>query len=1036
MNTDKRQAAPPADSDSLNDLLYRRYLDRLTDGRVLPALRAAENLTRFLRGDLQLLRIERLVYEKKKEKIEELLNVYSSLTSLGVALIFVVESDGERVELLVGVRRHSDDADIASARTVLQESLRGHFPGTRLSLSKNPSTRRRLEAPAWQEANGIVALTGIPSLKTERGEEFVQGFDRFLDAMRGRKYVCVIIADPVSEARVEESRQGYAHLTTTLSSLAERQLQTQHTKSTANSASRQETWSRAISQMVGQTTTTTTTKTSSKSRPSKWAAGTGAAGALVGAGIGFMVAGPPGAALGAGMGLGLGVSAAGTNTEGENKTNGKTNVEQQTATDTKGGSSGSSETETEGRSWGVSVTIKDRSLQHHVDVIERQMERLQAGSRYGFWNTGVYFLAGRSVDAEIAASVFRGLFRGEDSDLEPSRSMSWRRERHPDFERVLGALTLLEHPAIEPASILEPGVHAAAQIARLHPTSLLSSLELSLIMGLPERSLPGLPVRQAVAFGRQVTTQGDRPLQRPHTIGRIFHMGSEERGRVGIERDSLALHTLICGTTGSGKTNATKVLLTSLSDSGIPFLIVEPVKGEYGDMVQRVTSQPVTLLRVGDPSSPLLRLNPLAFPDGIHVLEHIDRLTQLFSAAFPMYAAMPALLDEGLHRVYEAAGWDLGSGRCASNGFPTLHHLVSLLPEIISSSGYSQQMTADYQGAMVTRFRSLTRGLRGATFCPHPGEETKMEALFDQSCIVDLKAVGSSETRALLMGLLVLRLYEYRQHQPRDSTGLRHVTVLEEAHHLLRRSSTEQNPEDTNPQGLAVEMFSNAIAEMRAFGEGFVVVDQSATSLDLAAIKNTNTKMVLRTPYAADRELVGLAANMDEDQIRELGRLETGVAAIYQNDWLEPVLCRFPLLEPVPPPKPTPSATDTLSVLLTLAIPNLVQGSAEDRRRALEQLPSDALKTSAVKLSPHDPQILEGLLKRLYTPDEVTATYTQLLSLFPQAPQPFANIHAGWAFCAYTIRRLGTTPQFAASKLAAISDWSAEVILERLRPYL
>jgi DNA helicase HerA-like ATPase len=56
--------------------------------------------------------------------------------------------------------------------------------------------------------------------------------------------------------------------------------------------------------------------------------------------------------------------------------------------------------------------------------------------------------------------------------------------------------------------------------------------------------------------------------------------------------------------------------------------------------------------------------------------------------------------------------------------------------------------------------------------------------------------------------------------------------------------------------GKSVEMITNTIAEIRTYGEGFIIVDQSPSSVDIAAIKNTNTKIVLRTPEAHDREAV------------------------------------------------------------------------------------------------------------------------------------------------------------------------------------
>ena len=167
------------------------------------------------------------------------------------------------------------------------------------------------------------------------------------------------------------------------------------------------------------------------------------------------------------------------------------------------------------------------------------------------------------------------------------------------------------------------------------------------------------------------------------------------------------------------------------------------------------------------------------------------------------------------------------------------------------------------------------------------------KALFEENAIVDLSRVGSTETKALLMGLLILRLQEYRISESSAGHGLRHITVLEEAHHLLRRTSGEQSQESSNLQGKAVEMISNAIAEMRAYGEGFVIADQSPGLMDMSVIRNTNTKIILRLPDEGDRLLVGKAAGLSEAQIMELARLECGVAAISQSGWLEPVLCKI-----------------------------------------------------------------------------------------------------------------------------------------------
>ncbi len=59
----------------------------------------------------------------------------------------------------------------------------------------------------------------------------------------------------------------------------------------------------------------------------------------------------------------------------------------------------------------------------------------------------------------------------------------------------------------------------------------------------------------------------------------------------------------------------------------------------------------------------------------------------------------------------------------------------------------------------------------------------------------------------------------------------------------------------------------------------------------MSVIRNTNTKIIMRLPDYSDRLLVGKSAGLSDNQIIELARVERGVAAITQSDWLEPVLC-------------------------------------------------------------------------------------------------------------------------------------------------
>lgn len=244
-------------------------------------------------------------------------------------------------------------------------------------------------------------------------------------------------------------------------------------------------------------------------------------------------------------------------------------------------------------------------------------------------------------------------------------------------------------------------------------------------------------------------------------------------------------------------------------------------------------------------------------------------------------------------KACESCGWDLAESknRYSDQLFPAFSDLLNELVAVIQNSAYSEEVKSNYTGSLVTRIRSLTNGLNGQIFSVN---EIKDQELFDEKVIVDISRIGSSETKSLIMGILIMRLSEYRMSTAGEmNVSLHHVTVLEEAHNILKRTSTEQNLDDSNVVGKSVEMISNAIAEMRTYGEGFIIADQSPSAVDMPAIRNTNTKIIMRLPDEQDRHLAGKSAGLKNDQLDEIAKLPKGVGVVYQNDWLEPVLCKI-----------------------------------------------------------------------------------------------------------------------------------------------
>ena len=159
-----------------------------------------------------------------------------------------------------------------------------------------------------------------------------------------------------------------------------------------------------------------------------------------------------------------------------------------------------------------------------------------------------------------------------------------------------------------------------------------------------------------------------------------------------------------------------------------------------------------------------------------------------------MYAAMPAILKDAIERSYVEAGWDLiqSENKYDNSLFPSFSDVVKQIRVVLDSSDYSADNKGDYTGALVTRLRSLTNGINGQVFT---AEALSDEELFDRNAIIDLSRVSSSETKSLIMGILVLKLQEHRMQYRKPNSDLNHITVLEEAHNLLKKTSTDQTAE-------------------------------------------------------------------------------------------------------------------------------------------------------------------------------------------------------------------------------------------------
>lgn len=902
MSNDKRNINDLyAAFDVADGILLKKYVAKLSQSH---CIELSDEFKKLKTGEnVSLYRIARLVYDKNENIQDKLTTVYSTVFSLencGIAML--INGHKDHTDLYIGVINRnlraiyksskSDSIDLESLKAeeillssngkALKNALIGNFPGTELipinnfSVDCESADGRSKSEIITDSLNGVSfvsAVSSIPALRNtneRKSAEFIQGLEKLIDTMRGKEYSAFIIADAMSNEKIESICAEYEDIYSQLVPFK----QSTQTISTSKGSTDTEGLVKGVTDTTNESIAKSLTHGTAFSKTN-----TDSIGGTFGSGMIFPVS------------ASANYSHAWSRTNTESKGEADTRTSGTSKSLTEQNSVSKSLSTTNGES--IQVTYENRAVKSLLDRIDEQIKRLRSCEDFGMFDACAYFVSGEYDTVAIAASAFKSITRGENSSIEASSVNIWKDEE--DVKYIKEYLQRFYHP--EFVSPILSGEYFKEKHCSVTPALLISGREMAYQMSMPKKSVSGIPVVECAEFGREVVAMNNK-YKATLPLGNVYHMRCEDKNTtVNLNTKALTAHTFITGTTGSGKTTTVYKMLNELSrkvltgtEERIKFLVIEPAKGEYKNYAKELSAN---VYGTNPKLSPLLRINPFRFPsDKIHIYEHMDKLTEIFNVCWPMYAAMPAVLKASIENAYRNAGWNLVSSKNKYGDiYPSFIDVALEVEKYVNKSQYSEENKSNYKGSLLTRLESLTNGINSMIFT---SDDIDDEVLFNENSIVDLSRVGSVETKALIMGILVLKLQEYRISTAVGSNSeLRHVTVLEEAHNLLKRTSTEQSSETANLLGKSVEMLSNSIAEMRTYGEGFIIADQAPGLLDLSVIRNTNTKIIMQLPEFSDRELVGKAAGLKNDQIDELAKLPCGIAAVYQTQWISPVLCKI-----------------------------------------------------------------------------------------------------------------------------------------------
>lgn len=514
-------------------------------------------------------------------------------------------------------------------------------------------------------------------------------------------------------------------------------------------------------------------------------------------------------------------------------------------------------------------------------IDDELLQRLKIGFSKGLFKSSLYYMAKEPTHANRLKVAILSLFQGKNSSYSPLCAQSI------DLEKESNRHMLQTYQNY----YVENGEYSSDELLLLgrpfygrhiSVSTYLTTKEISLLGGLPQKEVPGISLKESVAFG---LNQKNNQSQEVINLGNLVQKGRELQNiPFLLSKDSMAKHTFIAGVTGSGKTTTCHRLL---SEADMPFLVIEPAKTEYRTLINSEICKDVTVFTLGNEQVAPFRINPFELIEGEVISAHVDMIKATFTSAFPMEASMPQILEEAIYECYKKKGWNIDTNQNEKyeevDSFPIMSDLLNEMKNVVDKKGFGKELKENYIGSLVSRLSNLTVGSKGSMLnCEH---STDFEYIAHHNVILEMEELKSPEDKALFMGFILSRLSAVIKAEHKKNSDFRHLTLIEEAHRLL--SKVEYG--DSGSKKGAVETFTDLLAEVRKYGEGLIVVDQIPNKLAPEVLKNTNTKIIHKILAKDDKEAVGDTMLMDDKQKEYLSALTVGQAIIFSENTDKPV---------------------------------------------------------------------------------------------------------------------------------------------------
>ncbi len=796
--------------------------------------------------------VEKLAYDEEHPQREAFENVLMSLDNKAFNFLYILTGDESGISLYIGVvKNQSPNAPVLDTQLsasnygeIVANSFKGNFNGSQLKRILGEENVCQLLTKDLGKYKNVGVITGIPTVfeKDLPSEYDFQGIDRLINSMLETNWRLVVVCEPVDKEEILRQQRAVYEFYNWLTTGAEMSVQVSETSGKNYSEAHQISDTRGKNEGVNRNETH---------------------------GKGYSSGSGNNTSYSSARGTSTGTSV--SHTDGN--------------TTTRGGNAG--------KSSGITMKFVNKQKQELMKYIDEEMlERLKIGLSRGMFKTAVYYMADKPAYADRLQAGIKAIGKGNHVMYSPLVAQRFDVSRYPDIIRSYQNVEA-GSDNINPTALMLLGRPCSSSTVGL--STFLTPQEVSVLAGLPQKEVPGIPLQEGVSFGlNENSTKIDG---RKIEMGCIVQKNRHLDIKFHLDTATLSKHTFVGGVTGSGKTTTCHRLL---KEARVPFMVIEPAKTEYRTLISQNTNfGDVIVFTVGNEQVAPFRLNPFELMPGENIPAHIDMLKAVFTSAFPMEGSMPQLIEEALLLCYDRRGWDITTNKNIIYGdsaydepdsFPVMSELLPALKKVVSEKKFGSRLQSEYEGTLISRFSNLTQGVKGNML--NCARSLDFKKLAHHNVVIEMDEIKTPEDKALFMGFILSKMSAVIRAIHKETPDFRHLTLIEEAHRLL----SKVEPGSGSAKKSAVETFTDLLAEVRKYGEGIIVVDQIPNKLAPEVLKNTNTKIIHRLFARDDKEAVGDTMLMDDKQKEYLSALSVGEAIIFTENTDKPVQLK---IEPI-----------------------------------------------------------------------------------------------------------------------------------------